>query len=276
MQKSLPLITVVTVVLNAKDCIEKTIKSVINQTYENVEYIVIDGGSTDGTQETIKQYGDKISKTLSEPDKGIYDAMNKGIDLANGEWINFMNSGDYFYTNDILEGIFKDKNIQEDFIYGDTISKFYIGHYISTKFSKAPEPEVPFWKVFPCHQSSFVRTEILKANKFNTKDTIQREFADYALLLDFRYKKKLKFKRENIIVASYLGGGFSSINIFENPYFSTIKKRINKWRLTSKYVNSYKMHIYNLMLVIRSFILVTILKFMPDRLKFRIFNKFFL
>ena len=86
------LVTVVTVVFNDAEHIEETINSVINQTYDNVEYLVIDGGSTDGTLDILGKYDDQIDYWVSESDKGIYDAMNKGIDLATGEWLNFMNS----------------------------------------------------------------------------------------------------------------------------------------------------------------------------------------
>jgi len=102
----LPLITVITVVLNGEKALEETIKSVISQTYPNVEYIIIDGGSTDGTLDIIKKYEDYIDYWVSEPDKGIYDAMNKGVDLTTGQWINFINAGDRFYDEDLIEEIF--------------------------------------------------------------------------------------------------------------------------------------------------------------------------
>ena len=103
-------ITVITVVYNCHDTIEATILSVINQTYDNVEYIIIDGGSKDGTVDVIKKYQDQINYWVSEPDEGIYEAMNKGIDKASGDWINFMNSGDSFTSDKVLNSIFASDN----------------------------------------------------------------------------------------------------------------------------------------------------------------------
>ena len=96
-------VSVITISYNAVSVIEDTIQSVLNQSYKDIEYIIIDGGSTDGTVDIIKKYQDKINYWVSEPDNGIYDAMNKGIDKATGEWINFMNAGDYFHSNLTLE-----------------------------------------------------------------------------------------------------------------------------------------------------------------------------
>jgi len=110
--KELPLITVITVVLNGEKYLEQTIQSVINQTYPNVEYIIIDGGSTDGTLDIIRKYEDFIDYWVSEPDKGIYDAMNKGIKVAIGNYISILNSDDYYDKQAIkksIESIFKNK-----------------------------------------------------------------------------------------------------------------------------------------------------------------------
>lgn len=116
------IISIITVVFNGKEHLEETILSVLNQTYDNIEYIIIDGASTDGTLDIIKKYEDKIDYWVSEKDKGIYDAMNKGINLANGEWLNFMNAGDKFYNDDTLEGVLKENIIdQADCIYSNTI-----------------------------------------------------------------------------------------------------------------------------------------------------------
>lgn len=99
-------VSVITVVYNGIDYIESTILSVLNQDYINLEYIIIDGGSTDGTLDIIKKYEDRIFYWLSEPDHGIYDAMNKGVAVATGIWIHFRNCGDYFYSDNVISAIF--------------------------------------------------------------------------------------------------------------------------------------------------------------------------
>lgn len=272
-QDNKPKITVITVVFNAKDQIEDTIKSVINQTYPNIEYIVLDGGSTDGTVEIIKQYDGKITLWKSEPDKGIYDAMNKGIDLATGDWINFMNAGDYFYTPDVLEKVFDDGKVDADFVYGGHIDNFYIGEQVYTKQIPPPEVGSDFWKIYPYHQSCFVRANSLKENPFNIDDETERDKADFAQLLDFYYQKKLKFEKKDIIVAYYAGGGFSAGNIFENPdFFEKLKMRLAKFKLIRRYVNTFKVNAYLVYLILRDIVLVALLKPMPLSLRYRLFS----
>lgn len=120
--KDRPLVTVVTVVLNSSETIEETIRSVLYQTYDNVEYILIDGGSDDGTREIIRAYEDFIDYWVSEPDGGIYNAMNKGISLANGQYINFLNADDHYLHSSVLEkvvGLFRSSNSQ--IIVGDAL-----------------------------------------------------------------------------------------------------------------------------------------------------------
>ena len=160
-----PLISIVTVSYNAVKDIEKTILSVLNQTYPNIEYIIIDGGSTDGTLDIIKKYEDKISYWVSEPDKGIYDAMNKGTLKATGVWLNFMNAGDTFYNEHVLEKVFKDNDWSDaDVIYGNV----NIEYPKKTKLKKPlPLKRIEQQMVF-CHQGSFVRTMLQKQYLFNT------------------------------------------------------------------------------------------------------------
>lgn len=161
-----PLISVVTVAYNAVATIEKTIVSVINQTYPNIEYIIIDGGSTDGTVDVIKKYADRLAYWVSEPDKGIYDAMNKGAKIATGKWINFMNCGDSFYSKVVLMNIFGGGKVKDcvDVIYGDTCVVEVWGRYEQrpTELSNMMR-----YKPF-CHQSSFVRSTLMKKNLFDT------------------------------------------------------------------------------------------------------------
>jgi glycosyltransferase involved in cell wall biosynthesis len=120
MKQNKPIITIVTVTFNAEEYLEKTILSVIEQDYKNIEYIIVDGGSTDKTIEIIKKYEKNIYLWISESDKGIYDAMNKGVKYANGEFVNFMNAGDVFFDNTVCSRIFSNE-ITADLIYGDTI-----------------------------------------------------------------------------------------------------------------------------------------------------------
>ena len=175
-----PLITIVTVSYNEVSTIEQTILSVINQTYSACEYIIIDGGSVDGTVDIIKKYVSKITSWVSEPDKGIYDAMNKGILKAKGKWINFMNSGDCFYSNDVVSQLFLDKKYDDccSVIYGDRISV-----YEKAKYLHKPSPLNDFPKRFPIfHQSTFISTPVMREIMYDTNLKI---CADY----NFFYQK---------------------------------------------------------------------------------------
>lgn len=115
-----PKVSILTVTFNAANLLENTLKSAENQTYSDYEYIVVDGNSTDQTQTIAQQYNHLITTFLSEPDKGIYDAMNKAIALAKGEYLIFMNAGDVFANHQVLDEIFKESDNQ-DFIYGNTL-----------------------------------------------------------------------------------------------------------------------------------------------------------
>lgn len=122
-------LSIITVNLNNRDGLQKTIESVVSQTFRDFEWIIIDGGSIDGSKELIEQYADHFSYWVSEPDKGIYNAMNKGILKAIGEYILFLNSGDQLLTNHILSESFSQKH-NEDVLYGDAIYNFTSGDWI--------------------------------------------------------------------------------------------------------------------------------------------------
>ena len=175
-----PLITVVTVVFNGEATLEQTIQSVVNQTYDNVEYIVVDGNSMDKTLDIIKKYEDKIDYWQSEPDKGIYDAMNKGIELANGDWINFMNSGDSFSSQSVIEQIFYGKCLKNiDILYGDSTSIDEFG--ISRTFYSSDNIDLLKKNPIYRHGASFIRTD------FHKKNTFKLERKDLGFALDYLF-----------------------------------------------------------------------------------------
>jgi len=189
-------ISIITVVYNSIDKIEATIQSVINQTYFDIEYIIIDGGSTDGTIDIIKKYTDRISLWISEPDKGVYDAMNKGIDMATGKWINFMNAGDSFYNDTVIQSIFySDIDKSTTVIYGDTLNTFPFGSFL---FKPSPLSQIERGMVF-CHQSTFVKCDILRSYHFDKSFKIS---ADYNLFYNL-YKKKYTFHYIPICISIY-------------------------------------------------------------------------
>ncbi len=154
---SSPLISLVTVVFNGERLIAETLRSAIHQTYKNIELIIVDGGSKDKTVEAAKQFSSHISTLISEPDKGIYDAMNKGIKAAKGEWIYFLNVGDRFYDDNVLSDIFsRDLLSAYDFIYAqvETINEPTGVDYINGEKITMKD----FYVRYPiCHQATFTR-----------------------------------------------------------------------------------------------------------------------
>ena len=198
-QTSKNLVTIVTVTYNAEDLLEETLLSVINQTYKNIEYIIIDGGSTDNTLEIIKKYEEQISYWVSEADEGIYFAMNKGIKKATGEWINFMNAGDTFVDNTTIQKVMNNLDKDTELIYGDHICDGTIGQVKDRKITRS----MPC-----CHQSLFVKTSLMKQYPYNTFYSIS---ADYEFLLKmYTLGKKFKYIEEPL--AKYLRNGFSDQN----------------------------------------------------------------
>ena len=171
-------VSVITVVFNNIDNIERTIKNVLKQTYQNLEYIVVDGASTDGTTEVVKKYDGQI-KWISEPDKGIYDAMMKGTRMATGEWIIFHNSGDYFFTPSVIEDImswYEDKG--EDFIIAN--SRFF--NSWGYKDNKPIILEKSYYFGMPVHHpSTFIRRSTQLKYPFHLE---YRNSADYCFFVE--------------------------------------------------------------------------------------------
>ena len=213
-------ISLITVVFNAKNTIKDCIQSVIKQDFKNLEYIVIDGGSTDGTVDIIKEFADKIHIFVSEPDKGIYDAMNKGIALATGEVIGTLNADDYFVADNILSeisSVFLNQEIEIlygniDFINlnGKVIRKWNAGSYQSGVFNwgwMAPHP------TFYCRKELFEQLGVYSLN-FGSA-------ADYELMLRFMHKNTPKVYYLNKLMVTMLIGGVSNQSVKNRVKAST-------------------------------------------------------
>jgi glycosyltransferase involved in cell wall biosynthesis len=219
-QEMLPKVTVITVVLNRASEIEHTLKSVLNQNYKNLEYIVIDGESDDGTIKIIKKYLNGISEFISEKDKGIYDAMNKAADLANGEWLIFMNAGDFFVADDVVSRTFSVcKSSECDVIYGDGIYTFDESRVLV----RAPKIATLTDGSGFSHQSCFIRTKLQNEYGFDLKESVA---ADYDFFLRLHRAGKV-FKKVDVTVSEFLFGGFSN-----RPPMEVIKMR---HRIYTKY-----------------------------------------
>lgn len=174
-----PLLTIITVVRNGEQIIEETIESVLQQEYNNIEYIIIDGGSTDNTVEKIKKYKNSIDLWISEPDKGIYDAMNKGISLATGQFVNFMNAGDKFYNSNVCNLVVSNLLSKDcDVIYGDFIA---INKNNSILIKAKDISKIYHGSLFS-HQSCFVKSNVLKDNLFDLKYRIASDYNQFLTL----------------------------------------------------------------------------------------------
>jgi len=201
-------ISVITVCYNAVDTIEETIKSVIGQTYPDIEYIVIDGGSKDGTVDIIKKYADKIAYWVSEPDKGIYDAMNKGIAVASGDYINMMNSGDTFVSDETVEKAVAIFPKDADVIFGDSIEKDADNSLFFIPCSPNPSllAKTPTYR----HGSSFVKASVHKARPFDLSKNQEFGFGlDYNNIWNM-YADGCSFKKIELPIMIYEREGMSN------------------------------------------------------------------
>jgi putative colanic acid biosynthesis glycosyltransferase len=213
-----PLISIITVVRNGEKYLEETIKSVISQTYANVEYILIDGSSTDKTLDIIKKYEDTIAFWMSEPDKGIYDAMNKGIDLSTGEWVYFLGSDDKLDNLYTIDNINKFLNEEFSIVFGNI--KYTNNKIVKSKFSLKTLLHNTIH-----HQSAFYNKELFKNWRY---DYSLKLISDYELNLKI-YLNKNRFVYLNKIIAicnnegesrSLLKRAFDETNLIRGKYLN--------------------------------------------------------
>jgi glycosyltransferase involved in cell wall biosynthesis len=200
-----PKLSVITIVYNNVRDIERTVLSVLNQSYSNIEYLIIDGASNDGTMDILRQYESRISKLVCEKDKGIYDAMNKGLALATGDYVLFMNSGDEIYASNTVERIFASGD-DADIYYGETEMFDEAWQSLGRRRHKAPEAFT--WKDFKygmsiSHQAIYIRNSITEPY-----DLTYKLSSDIDWILKAAKKAK-KIVNVKAVVAKYLVGGMS-------------------------------------------------------------------
>ena len=192
------IVTIITVCRNHAQELERTIRSVESQTWQEKEYLVIDGASTDDSLDVIKAHEASITRWVSEPDQGIYDAMNKGVKMAQGEWVIFMNAGDTFAGDDTLQRVFGNP-LDADVIYGDVIK----GELV--KKAEAPRNA---HRMFYCHQSAFVRTSCLREYPFDIRHRMSADFKQVKQL----YLSGKRFRQLDFPVANFDTQGVSNKN----------------------------------------------------------------
>lgn len=244
-------ITVITVCYNAVGFIEDTILSVVNQTYDNIEYIIIDGGSTDGTVDLIRKYDDKIDCWVSEPDKGIYDAMNKGIKIATGDFINFMNAGDTFFSNAVISCLVPQIERDSTIVYGDTMYVYSQGE----KFIKPLSSDNMLKRMFFNHQSSFSKSQTLKSMLF---DTSYKLSADYKYHYDV-FKMGGKFQYVPLVIARYDAQNGVSAKHISLMYweYGRVQGKVDSLKWKVSYL--FRISLYNIKKTVKYFVPVKFL-----------------
>lgn len=204
-----PLLTVITVVYNGIECLEQCMNSVLSQTYTPIEYIVVDGASTDGTVTLIEQYSEQLAYWISEPDKGIYNAMNKGLALAQGEVIALLNADDFYYPEALTQVMDAYKASKADVLYGDVC---HIQELSNVSLIKRGVPRLDRMKetMTLIHPAVFVTRETYEqVGNFNEQYRIA---ADYDFLLRAVVAERHFHYVEGSMLTGYRGGGLSAGN----------------------------------------------------------------
>lgn len=199
------LLSIITINFNNKLGLKRTLISVANQTYNDFEYIVIDGGSTDGSVELIKEYEDKITYWISEPDRGIYHAMNKGIQKANGEYLFFLNSGDVFFDENTVKG-FVNASSREDIVYGN-VRIVYSEERKSIEKYPDKLSFLFFFQSGICHQCIFIKKNTFYKVGFFDENLLIVSDWKFLLLALFLYR--LSYKHIDFVICDFFADGVS-------------------------------------------------------------------
>jgi len=205
-------VSIITIAWNSEETIEDTIKSVVSQSYPNIEYIIIDGASKDGTLEIVNRYKDRIAKVISEKDKGIYDAMNKGVENATGDIIGILNSDDIYANNEVVANIVNQIG-ENDSIYADLV---YVDRENTDKVTR-------YWKsgkykdgIFkrgwmPPHPTFFIKKSCY--DQFGTYNLELKSAADYELMLRMLHKHKITVSYLPEVITKMRVGGQSNVTV---------------------------------------------------------------
>ncbi len=232
------ILTVITVVYNDVNHIEKTMNSVFSQTYKDIEYIIIDGASKDGTVDLIKKYEDKIDFWKSEPDTGLYDAMNKGLKKATGDYVCFLNSGDLFFDENTVKDIFlssNDKNV--DVFYGDTVIVDEQGKIKGKRRHRPPEKLT--WKSFKNGMLVSHQAFIPSLKLVSQYDLSFRYSADYDWCLKI-LKKSSSIINVNKLIIRYLDGGLT-----KKSFIKSLRERFKIMTKNYGFFTTVWIHIRN-------------------------------
>lgn len=218
-------LSIITICFNEKDKIKKTIESVVSQNFSDFEYLVIDGGSSDRTAEIIAQYKNRFAYFVSEKDGGIYNAMNKGIEHSTGEYLLFLNGGDYLYNNDVLKKIFSE-GFNEDIVYGDMILENSLER---KSFKDVIINDRYLFSYYLPHPASFIKKDLfMKYGYYNEDYKIVGDY-EFFLRVIKKYKATVKYIFE--IVSVYNNDGISS-----NPKYFKLQLQERR-RAQKKYFN---------------------------------------
>ena len=236
-------VSIITVAKNSENTIKNTIDSVLSQTYENIEYIIVDGLSADNTVNIIKSYKDKISKFISEPDDGLYDAMNKGIGLATGNIIGILNSDDIYMNSNVIKQVIKEFNNRNiDSVFSDLVyvsqndTKKIIRYFDSSQF----KPSLFAYGLMPAHPTFFVKRKAYE--KYGVFRTDLKIAADFDILVRFLYIHKISYSYiKEVLVKMRVGGVSTSFNSIWINNIETLRVcrdngvKTNIFKILSKY-----------------------------------------
>ena len=260
MKRTYPLITIATVTYNAADVLERTFRSVEAQAYPRIEHLIVDGASTDNTLSLVRQYVERNTqpqhniRIVSEPDKGLYDAMNKAIDLCTGDYIVFLNAGDKLHSDNTIEELVKcidweHRGANPAIVYGETDQVDGDGNFLRHRRLQAPEKLTAhsfLSGMLICHQSFYVRTDLARQVKY---DLAYRFSADYdwcIRLLQRAERRRIRIVNTHLILTDYLKEGLTTQN--------HRKSLLERFRIMAHHYGTFQAVCAHLWFIVRAFL----------------------